>query len=58
VNLSAIAMPALAFPVGSHEGAPMGVQIAAHTWREDLILAAGDALELRLGEVAPVDVAW
>ena len=58
VNLSAIAMPALAFPVGSHEGAPMGVQIAAHTWREDLILAAGDALEQRLGEVAPVDVAW
>ena len=58
VNLSAIAMPALAFPVGSLEGAPMGVQIAAHTWREDLILAAGDALELRLGEVAPVDVAW
>ena len=58
MNLSAIQMPALAYPVGSHEGAPLGVQIAAHTWREDLLLAAGDALETRLGTVAPVDIAW
>ena len=58
VNLSAISMPALAYPVGQHEGAPLGVQIAAHTWREDLLLGAGDALEARLGTVAPVDVAW
>jgi amidase len=58
INLSAIGMPALAFPVGSHEGAPMGVQFTAHTWREDLLLAAGDALEERLGKVQPVDPAW
>ena len=58
MNLSAISMPALAFPVGSHEGAPLGVQITAHTWREDLILAAGDALEARLGPVQAVDIAW
>jgi len=58
VNLSAISMPALAFPVGSHEGAPMGVQIASHTWREDLLLAAGDALEERLGRVQPIDPQW
>lgn len=58
VNLSAIGMPALAYPHGSHEGAPMGVQIAAHSWREDLLLAAGDALEERLGAVPAVDPAW
>ena len=55
VNLSAIGMPALAYPHGSHEGAPMGVQIAAHSWREDLLLAAGDALEERLGAVQAVE---
>ena len=27
--------------MGKHEGAPIGVQIAAHAWREDLILEAG-----------------
>ena len=58
MNLSAISMPALAFPVGSHEGAPLGVQITAHTWREDLILASGDALEARLGPAQAVDIAW
>jgi len=58
INLSAIGMPALAFPVGSHEGAPMGVQITAHMWREDLLLAAGDALEERLGAVQPIDPQW
>lgn len=58
MNLSAVSMPALSFPLGQHEGAPLGVQIAAHTWREDLLLAAGDALELRLGEVPAVDPVW
>lgn len=58
INLSAIGMPALAYPVGSHDGAPTGVQITAHAWREDLLLAAGDALEASLGPVAPVDPAW
>jgi amidase len=58
MNLSAIQMPALAFPCGSHEGAPLGVQVVSHTWREDLLLMAGDALEAALGEVKPVDIAW
>ena len=58
LNLPAIAIPSMAFPVGANDGAPTGVQIAAHMWREDLILDAGDALEQRLGKVAPVDPAW
>jgi amidase len=58
MNLSAISMPALAFPVGMHEGAPLGVQIVAHTWREDLLLRAGDVLEEQLGQVQAVDPAW
>jgi amidase len=58
LNLSAIAMPALAFPVGFIDGAPMGVQLFAHSWREDVLLAAGDTLENALGVVRTVDVKW
>ena len=58
LNIPAIAIPAMSFPIGSHDGAPIGVQLAAHMWREDLILDAGDALEERLGKVSPVDPVW
>ena len=58
LNTPAIAIPSMAFPVGTDDGAPTGVQIAAHMWREDLILDAGDALEERLGKVVPVDPTW
>lgn len=58
INLSAIALPALAFPVGSHDGTPLGVQVTARAWREDLLLATGRDLERSLGVVAPVDVQW
>ena len=58
VNLASLAIPSLAFPIGSHEGAPQGVQIVSHSWREDLLLNAGDALELRLGKVHVVDPVW
>lgn len=54
VNLSAIGMPALAYPHGFHEGAPMGVQIISHAWREDLLLDLGDALQRLTGPVMPV----
>jgi len=37
---------------------PIGVQIAAHTWREDLIIEAGYALENHRGKVTPVDPQW
>ena len=58
INLSAIGVPALAFPVGSHEGIPLGVQIVARAWREDLLIAAGHVLERDLGDVRPVDPTW
>ena len=58
INLSAIAVPALAFPMGHHEGIPVGVQIVSRAWREDILLAAGRAIESVRGRVAPVDIAW
>lgn len=58
INLTTLAVPALAFPVGVHEGAPLGVQISTRAWREDTLLDAGRALEAQLGKVSPVDVVW
>ncbi len=58
VNLAALAIPSLAFPVGHDNGIPLGVQIATHAWREDRLLAVGDALEERLGKVGVVDPIW
>jgi amidase len=37
----------------SPEGLPIGVQIAAHYWREDVALALGREIETRLGGYAP-----
>ena len=58
INLSAIAAPALAFPMGKHNGIPLSVQIVSRAWREDILLGAGHALESALGKVSPVDIAW
>lgn len=58
INLTTLAVPALAFPMGMHDGAPLGVQISTRAWREDILLTAGHALERRVGKVSPVDIAW
>lgn len=38
-------LPAASVPVGREEGLPVGVQVAAPPYREDLVLAAAAALE-------------
>ena len=38
-------LPAASIPVGEEDGLPIGVQVAAAPYREDLVLAAGAALE-------------
>jgi Asp-tRNA(Asn)/Glu-tRNA(Gln) amidotransferase A subunit family amidase len=38
-------LPAASVPVGSEDGLPIGVQVAAAPYREDLLLAAASALE-------------
>ena len=58
INISALGLPALAFPTGVHDGAPLGVQIVSRAWREDLVLEAGERLEERRGVVGVVDPAW
>jgi amidase len=57
LDLPPLGLPSLAVPVSEHEGMPQGVQLIAHTWREDLLLDAGDAIEQREGVRHVVDPA-
>ena len=38
-------LPALSIPTGIHKGVPVGVQLVAWRFREDLLLRAGEAIE-------------
>jgi amidase len=58
LNIPALGIPAMSFPMGMHMNAPIGVQIAAHAWREDLIIEAGYAMEKVRGKISPVDPQW
>jgi len=63
VTLTAVPLlgvPALAVPTGIADGLPIGVTVLAARFREDLCLAAGEAIEARAGVAArlPIDVAW
>ena len=40
--------PVVALPIGLAEGLPMGAQIVARRWRDDVALALGLALEAAL----------
>lgn len=50
-----LGLPALSVPTGLHDGLPMGVQVVAGRFREDLCLAAGEAIEAQAGMTAPID---
>lgn len=58
LDLPALGVPSLAMPVGQYEGQPQGVQLIAHTWREDILLDAGDAIEQREGVRKPINPKW
>jgi amidase len=53
-------VPGLAVPTGVFDGLPIGVQILAARFREDLCLAAGEVIEARAGVTPrlPVDIQW
>jgi Asp-tRNA(Asn)/Glu-tRNA(Gln) amidotransferase A subunit family amidase len=53
VHVNAVAgVPAASVPVAFEDGLPVGVQIAAAPWREDLVLAAAAVLETAFGGFA------
>ncbi|MGH2989922.1 MAG: amidase family protein [Solirubrobacterales bacterium] len=48
MHLHALAgVPAASVPAGAEDGLPVGVQVAAPPWREDVVLAVAGALERR-----------
>lgn len=53
VNL--LGLPAVAVPTGVAHGIPQAVQIIGPRFREDLCLAAAEAIEARLPTITPID---
>jgi amidase len=53
-----LGFPAMAVPTGVEDGLPMGVQIIAPRFREDLCLACAEAIEARAGAITPIDPLW
>ena len=51
----ALGLPALAVSTGLVGQTPVGVQIVADRYREDLCLRAGEAIEARGKPPAPID---
>ncbi len=53
VNL--LGLPAAVMPMGEAADLPTGVQLIGQAWREDVCLAAADAIESARGVVVPID---
>jgi len=50
-----LGIPALALPMGVSNGLPIGVQIYADRWREDLCLLGAETIEAEVGQICPID---
>lgn len=55
LTLPVLGLPGLAVPVGTDRGLPMGVQLTASRWREDLLFDAGAVIEAHEGARTPID---
>ncbi len=51
-GLNTLALPCAVVPTGLHEGRPIGVQLVASRFREDVALNAAEAIEARAGVLA------
>jgi amidase len=50
-----LGLPSVSVPTGVVDGVPMGVQVVAGRWREDLALAAAEAIEAACPMPTPID---
>jgi amidase len=57
IGLPFMGLPGLTVTTGQAAGAPVGVQLVAGRYREDILLAAGRDIEARSPAVVPVDPA-
>jgi amidase len=57
-GLPLMGLPGLTVSTGMVGGAPVGVQLIAGRYREDLCLAAGEAIEAGGVPVSPIDPVW
>lgn len=55
VTVNLLGLPAVALPTGVARGLPQGVQLIGDRFREDTCLAAAEAIERKLGSLAPID---
>jgi amidase len=55
VAMSLLGLPSLAAPTGLANGIPVGVQIVASRFREDLCFAAGEVIESHTSVRTPID---
>jgi amidase len=53
--LPVLGLPAVAVPTGLAAGLPVGVQLVGPRFREDLVLAAAEAIEARVTRLVPLD---
>lgn len=56
--LPVLGLPGLAVPMGTVNERPVGVQIVSRRFREDICLAAGEAIEAQEPAITPIDVKW
>ncbi|MEA3055993.1 MAG: amidase [Actinomycetota bacterium] len=50
-----LGIPGVAVPAGVDGGLPLGVQVYADLWRDDLALSAAQVIEDALGTITPID---
>jgi amidase len=58
VAMNLMGLPSVAVPTGPVDGIPMGVQIVAQRYREDMALDAAQAVEDACGTTTPIDPMW
>ena len=56
VAVNLLGLPAVSVPSGSVDGVPLGLQVIAGRYREDLALDAAEAIEAQCGLATPIDV--
>ncbi len=55
VVINLLGLPSVAIPTGVANGIPQAVQIFGPRFREDLCLAAAEAIEAQLPQITPID---